>query len=628
MFNWSKRQLGKYSLVRKIGSGGMSSVYKAIDEENQQAVAVKVLPPGLDDATNFRLRFEREAKILMRLRHPHIVPLLDFGSEDGIYYMVMPLMEVGTLRDRLLKGPIRPEEGAVIIRQIAEALQFAHNAGMVHRDVKPSNILMDGEGNAWLSDFGTAYVRNATASLTGSSVIGTPQYMAPEQARGEPVSEKTDVYALGIVLYQMCTGQLPFDADTPLAIAMKHTSEPLPRPTLINPNIPQEVGKVLIRALEKKPENRYISAIALSEAFEHALELVYDPEARALKPGARRADDDTQDFIPGMDESADSTRIGEAVQAPPRRRRLRPVLLVGALALIPLLWLLSRIMGPSASADDGPIPVTYSPAVHWEATVNALSTAVASAAGAGMSPEQVEAAIAATLQAMILEVGGPEELATILPTDELPIVATSLAETVVAQLTATNAVTNTATASATSPTPPGTIAATTTTPLVSTTPSASATASPTRTPTQTFTPTRTSTPTVTATRTATVPPTSTPSPTVDICGLIGVGGFSVNGSTARWTITNNSGAAITLDSMNLSWPPANDALFNVFLKGGMIWSGVLTSSPTSISSWSGGAGARQIDTSANLELFFGVAASSGYSLTLNFTNGCQATTGN
>jgi serine/threonine protein kinase len=628
MFNWSKRKLGKYSLVRKIGSGGMSSVYKAIDEETQQAVAVKVLPPGLDDATNFRLRFEREAKILMRLRHPHIVPLLDFGSDDGIYYMVMPLMEVGTLRDRLVKGAIRPEEGAVIIRQIAEALQFAHNAGMVHRDVKPSNILMDSEGNAWLSDFGTAYVRNATASLTGSSVIGTPQYMAPEQARGEPVSEKTDVYALGIVLYQMCTGQLPFDADTPLAIAMKHTSEPLPRPTLINPNIPQEVGKVLIRALEKKPEDRYISAIALSEAFEHALELVYDPKARALKPGARKADDDTQDFVPGFDESADSTRVGEPVVLPPRKRRWTPVLLIGVLALIPLLWVLSRIMSPNVSADDGTIMVTSSPTVHWEATVNALSTAVASAAGAGMSPEQVEAAIAATLQAMILEVGGPEELATILPTDELPIVATSLAETVIAQLTATHAITDTPTPSATVPTPLGTLAETSETPSASATATATPSASPTRTLTQTSIPTRTSTPTVTQTRTSIPPPTNTPSPTVDICALISVGGFSANGSTARWTITNNSGGTITLDSMSLSWPVSNDALFNVFLKGGMIWSGASTSSPTNISSWIGGSGARQVDASANLEVFFGVAASSGYGLNLSFSNGCQAVTGN
>jgi serine/threonine protein kinase len=426
----------------------------------------------------------------------------------------------------------------------------------------------------------------------------------------------------------MCTGQLPFDADTPLAIAMKHTSEPLPRPTLINPNIPQEVGKVLIKALEKKPEDRYLSAIALSEAFERALELVYDPEARALKPGARKADDDTQDFVPGVDESADSTRVGEPVVLPTRKRRLTPVLIIGALALIPLLWLLSRIMSPDVSADDGTMVVTSSPTVNWEATVNALSTAVASAAGAGMSPEQVDAAIAATLQAMILEVGGPEELATILPTDELPLVATSLAETVIAQLTATHAVTHTPTSSPTAPTPSGTLAGSSETPASSATATAPLSPSATSTPTSTATPTRTTVPTATPSRTATQLPTNTSSPTVDICALISVGGFSANGSTARWTITNNSGGTITLDTMNLAWPPSNDAMFNVFLKGGMIWSGASTSPPTNISSWSGGSGARQVDTSANLEVFFGVAGSSGYSLNLTFSNGCQAATGN
>jgi serine/threonine protein kinase len=622
MFNWSKRQLGKYSLVRKIGSGGMSSVYKAIDEETQEAVAVKVLPPGLDDAQNFRLRFEREAKILMRLRHPHIVPLLDFGSEDGIYYIVMPLMEVGTLRDRLVKGPIRPEEGAIIIRQIAEALQFAHNAGMVHRDVKPSNILMDSEGNAWLSDFGTAYVRNATASLTGSSVIGTPQYMAPEQARGEPVSEKTDVYALGIVLYQMCTGQLPFDADTPLAIAMKHTSEPLPRPTLINPNIPQEVGKVLIQALEKRPEDRYISAIALSEAFERALELVYDPEARALKPGARRADDDTQDFVPGVDDSEDSTRVGELVKLPPRRRKLTPFLLIGALALIPLLWLLSRLMNPGVSADDGTVIVTASPTVNWEATVNALSTAVASAAGAGMSPEQVEAAIAATLQAMILQVGGPEDLATLLPTDELPIVATSLAETIVAQLTATHAATGSPTPSATTARTPGTPTVTTATATIglieTTTPSPSPSYTPSRTPSHTPSHTMTLSPT------AAILPSDTPTPTEDICSLIRIQGFSHTSNIAEWEIINDSGGPITIESMNLNWPISNDALYYIYLEGAPIWSDEDLDPPTAISSV-----AREVHSSADLEAHFGTAAAgSGYNLNIAFMNGCQVVTGN
>jgi serine/threonine protein kinase len=620
MFNWSKRQLGKYSLVRKIGSGGMSSVYKAIDLETHKAVAVKVLPPGLDDAENFRLRFEREARILMRLRHPHIVPLLNFGVEDGIYYMVMPLMEVGTLRERLHKGPIRPEEGANIIRQIAEALQFAHNAGMVHRDVKPSNILMDSEGNAWLSDFGTAYVRNATASLTGSSVIGTPQYMAPEQARGEPVSEKTDVYALGIVLYQMCTGQLPFDADTPLAIAMKHTSEPLPRPTLINPNIPQEVGKVLIKALEKRPENRYASAIELSEAFEHALELVYDPEEKALKPGARRADDDTQDFVPGVDESEDQTRLAEPIKLPTRRRKLTPILLVGALALVPLFWVLSRVLNPGASAGGGTVPVTPSPTIDFVATVDALSTEVASALGAGMSQEQIDAAISGTLQAMVLEAGGSDALATMLPTDELPLVATAWAETITAQSTATSAAASTATPSPTVSTPTGTLAGASVTVPPSTTITQIASPSPTRTSTSTptLTPTRTSTRTVTPSLTATTPPTNTPTPTEDLCTLIEIHNFSRTSNVVEWEIHNNTGGTITLSELNLDWPASNDALFEIRLGGSLLWSGEDLDPPTQVSA------SRSIGGTEDLRAFFGIAAGSGYDLSLNFTNGCQA----
>ena len=629
MFNWSKRQLGKYFLVRKIGSGGMSSVYKAIDQKTEKPVAVKVLPPGLDDAENFQARFEREAEILIRLRHPHIVPILDFGVDDGIFYIVMPLMEVGTLRERIRKGPIRPEEGANIIRQIAEALQFAHDAGMVHRDVKPSNILMDSEGNAWLSDFGTAYVADATASLTGSSVIGTPQYMAPEQARGEPVSEKTDVYALGIMLFQMCTGQLPFDADTPLAIAMKHTSEPLPRPTAINPNIPVEVGKVLIRALEKRPEDRYASATDLSQAFERALELVYDPEARALKPGARKADDDTQEFIPGEDDSADKTQLGAPVKLPRRRRKLAPILLIGLLALVPLFWLINRGFKLGASADGGTATITPSPTVDWKATVDSLSTVLASAAGAGMSQEQVQIAIAGTLQAMILEAGGSQELAAILPTDVQPVIVTALAETVIAQSSATITAAASLIPSATVSTPAGTMTGTSAIPSPSLTFTPSPPASSTNIPSSTPTRTPTSTRTVTPSPTVTTPPSNTPAPTVDLCALILITGFSRTSNVVEWEIRNDTAGTITIESLNLDWPLSNDALFDIFLSGSPIWSGEELDPPTSITSWIGGAGARSVNSSADIEAQFGTsAAGSGYNLRITFDNGCQAAAGN
>ena len=239
-----------------------------------------------------------------------------------------------------------------------------------------------------------------------------------------------------------------------------------------------------------------------------------------------------------------------------------------------------------------------------------------------MSPEQIEAAIAATLQAMILEVGGAEELATILPPDELPIVATSLAETVVAQLTATHAITATPTRTP-SPTLAGTQLVTTGTPTLTSTETTTPSPSPSITLTSTRTPTRTLTPsaTITPSRTPTLPPTNTPSPTVNVCTLISVGGVSPAGGTARWTITNNSGGTITLDSMILTWPASNDAIFNIFLKGSPIWSGYEPTSPTSIT-FSGGA--RQINSSANLEVFFGSAAASGYNLSITFSNGCQA----
>lgn len=615
MWYWNNWRLGKYDLVRKIGSGGMSSVFKAIDREGDRAVAIKVLPPGLDEEESFKARFEREADILMRLRHPNIVPILDFGELDGVYFIVMPLMEVGTLRERINTGPLKPEEGAHIVRQIAEALQHAHDMGLVHRDVKPSNILLDEEGNAWLSDFGTARVMDATANLTGSSLIGTPQYMSPEQARGEPVTHRADVYALGVVLYQMSTGQLPFNDGSPLAIAMKHASEPIPHPNAINPKLPQAIAHVLIKALEKRPEDRYQSALKLCEAFQLALDDVYDPHSGKLKPGAIKPYDATIEYKPGEQEIEDATDV----RPPSRLRTLRVALIASAVVLLPLFWIAARSLNrPATAATEGTATTTPSPTVDWKATVDALSTAVAFGAGANMSEEQLQTAIAATLQVMVRDSG----LSIETPTSSPP---PSSAQTATAQYFASS-----------------TTAALTASPVPSGTPSVTATLEPGITPSATLAPSLTATlpsvststattpPTATFTRTATTAPSSTPTtaptntPTPDVCPLISIGGFRATSTITEWTIDNDVGSAITIDEINLDWPGSNGGVFNIFLRGNVIWAGGDPAPPTNISSWLGSRSDRQISSSAKLEaLFATTAASSGYSLTVEFENGCQ-----
>jgi serine/threonine-protein kinase len=231
----------------------------------------------------FKARFEREIKLLRRLSHPNIVPILDFGEQDDHSYIVMPYFSKGTVQDRLNLGAVGPREGAKLIGQVSAALDHAHHMGIVHRDVKPSNILLDDQGNAMLSDFGFAQVQDASLSLTGSALIGTPAYMSPEQCRGDPIDARSDQYSLGVILHQVTTGKLPFNADTPMGLVVKHVNAPLTPPRLISPNLPEGVEAVLIKAMAKEPDQRFVSVGEMNRAFQTSLAGAFDSRGR-LRP--------------------------------------------------------------------------------------------------------------------------------------------------------------------------------------------------------------------------------------------------------------------------------------------------------------------------------------------------------
>jgi len=277
MTNLIGKSLGRYHILEQLGEGGMATVYKAYDTRLEADVAVKVIrtenlaPSVLERALK---RFEREAKSLARLTHANIVKVTDYGEYDGKPFLVMVYLPSGTLKEKLGR-PIPWRDAVRLLLPIVRALAYAHEKGTVHRDVKPSNILITHSGDPMLTDFGIAKIidEESTLDLTGTSAaIGTPEYMAPEQVTAKTVDHRADIYALGIVLYEMITGRKPFMADTPMAVLFKHTSDPLPRPTQFVSDLPVNVENILIKALAKRPENRFSNMTAFVTALETAME--------------------------------------------------------------------------------------------------------------------------------------------------------------------------------------------------------------------------------------------------------------------------------------------------------------------------------------------------------------------
>ncbi len=272
--SWIGKTIGHYQIVEHLGKGGMAEVYKAYQPALERYVAVKILHPFVASDETFLARFEREARAVAALRHAHIVRVFDFGFEDSTYYMVMEFVDGQTLKQRLNAqreaGQTMPFDQATrIIAQTARALHHAHQRGLVHRDVKPANILLSSSGDAVLSDFGIAHMIESTR-YTMTGVVGTPDYMSPEQGQGLDVDLRTDIYSLGVVLYECLTGRPPYSADTPLAVIFKHVQDPLPLPRGINPSVSEALERVVLKSLAKDPADRFATVEEMADALEAA----------------------------------------------------------------------------------------------------------------------------------------------------------------------------------------------------------------------------------------------------------------------------------------------------------------------------------------------------------------------
>jgi serine/threonine-protein kinase len=263
--------LGRYRIIEPLGEGGMAYVYKAFQSGLERVVAIKVLPEFYLRDERFLTRFQREAQAIAQLSHPNILPVYDFGREGNLTYIVMQYVEGGTLKDKM-DQVLSFEEVGGLLGQVADALDYAHKQGILHRDVKPTNILIEREQRVLLSDFGLAKMVGSQVHITTTGVgIGTPAYMSPEQGQGEAVDARTDIYALGVVMYEMITGRVPFRAETPMAVIIKHVTAPLPLPRTINPAVPESLEQVILKALAKNKVDRYASAGAMMRAYRQAL---------------------------------------------------------------------------------------------------------------------------------------------------------------------------------------------------------------------------------------------------------------------------------------------------------------------------------------------------------------------
>ncbi len=277
----SGMELGRYLLDHRIGTGGMAEVWLALDQSLERHVAIKVMAQSVAEDPVFVQRFLREARLTARLEHPHILPVYDFGFSDTVLFLVMPLMHKGTLRQRIKSG-IDPATAVAWTKHLASALDFAHGEGVVHRDVKPANVLIDKAERVMLGDFGLARARSSEPLTIVGTAVGTPVYMSPEQVRGEEADARSDQYSLGVLAFYLLTGFPPFEANSSLVIMTKTLHEEPNLPSSLKEGFHRSVDYVLLKVLEKKREDRFPDCLTFANALEKAIE-------RTLKAGRPEA---------------------------------------------------------------------------------------------------------------------------------------------------------------------------------------------------------------------------------------------------------------------------------------------------------------------------------------------------
>jgi serine/threonine-protein kinase len=374
--------LGQYHITALLGAGGMATVYRAHQESIERDVAIKVILPNLGEQGNFLERFRREAKTVASLSHPHILKIFDYGQYEGMAYLVMELLSGGSLADLIRKGPLSLETTGRMLDQVASALDFAHQQGIVHRDLKPQNVLLDNTGNTFLADFGIAKIVESEGQLTQSgAVMGTPAYMSPEQWSGQVVDSRADVYALGVMLFEMLTGKLPFVGNTPFALMHQHIYETARSVNEVNENVPSALAPIVNRALAKNREERFSTAGELAAAFRAVLNGV-SPSELNLKPIAApnvRLDDQT------VIQPPKPPTLPEAQQPASRTTRWLVPLGLVLIGIIGVGFFLSQA-GHSNSIPTPTLPPSVAPTIQGNAPT-AIALAATTSAPTATSTE-------------------------------------------------------------------------------------------------------------------------------------------------------------------------------------------------------------------------------------------------